>query len=108
MQEIESRLDQMRLTGNEPTLSPHSPSAEIVRRPPAADPAEMIAPVSVAPKNGVIAVDPARHPHVKAEEVRIFIHWLLGAAGQDAIASFRIGSRQVFHPMQDSSALSAD
>jgi tungstate transport system substrate-binding protein len=47
---------------------------------------------------GVIAVDPRRHPHVRAAEVKIFIEWLLGPAGQEAIASFRIDGRQAFRP----------
>jgi tungstate transport system substrate-binding protein len=47
---------------------------------------------------GIIAVNPARHPHIKAAEVRVFIDWLLGPAGQAAIASFRIDGHQAFRP----------
>ena len=47
---------------------------------------------------GVILVNPARHPHVRAEEGKRFIAWLLSPAGQQAIASFRIGGEQPFFP----------
>jgi tungstate transport system substrate-binding protein len=46
---------------------------------------------------GAIPVDRARHPHVKAEG-RAFVDWLLSAAGQAAIASFRVGGEQLFFP----------
>ncbi len=46
---------------------------------------------------GVILVDPARHPHVKAALGQAFVDWLLSAEGRAAIASFRIGGRQLFH-----------
>ena len=47
---------------------------------------------------GVIAVNPERFPHAKAREGRLFVDWLLSAAGQDAIASFRLDGRQLFFP----------
>lgn len=47
---------------------------------------------------GVIVVDPARHPHVKAALAQIFADWLVSPAGQATIASYRIGSEQVFFP----------
>ena len=47
---------------------------------------------------GVIAVDPARHPHVKADLARLFIDWLTGEAGQAAIAGFRVEGQQLFFP----------
>lgn len=47
---------------------------------------------------GVILVDPRMHPHVKAAAGQAFIDWLLGPEGQSAIASFRIGDRQLFFP----------
>jgi tungstate transport system substrate-binding protein len=47
---------------------------------------------------GVILVNPAKHPHVKAREGRIFIDWLTGAEGQRAIASYRIDGQQAFFP----------
>ena len=47
---------------------------------------------------GVILVNPRMHPHVKAAAGRAFIDWMLGPEGQSAIASFRIGDRQLFFP----------
>ena len=46
----------------------------------------------------VILIDPARHPHVKASAGQAFIDWLLSAAGQGAIASYRIDGQAVFFP----------
>lgn len=50
---------------------------------------------------GVILVDPARHPHVKAAEARAFADWLVSPEGQEAISSFRIGGEQLFFPNAD-------
>jgi tungstate transport system substrate-binding protein len=47
---------------------------------------------------GVMAVNPARHPHVKSAEAERFIAWLIGAPGQTAIAGYRIGGEQLFFP----------
>jgi len=47
---------------------------------------------------GVILVNPARHPHVKAEEGQAFIDWLTSEEGQKAIAGYRIDGEQVFFP----------
>jgi len=47
---------------------------------------------------GVILVNPARHPHVKQAASQQFIDWLLSAAGQKAIADYRIGGEQLFFP----------
>jgi tungstate transport system substrate-binding protein len=47
---------------------------------------------------GVILVNPARHPHVKAADGQKFIDWLVGPAGQRAIADFKIGGEQLFFP----------
>lgn len=47
---------------------------------------------------GVMAVNPARHPHVKAAEARKFIEWLVSPAGQARIASYQIGGEQPFFP----------
>jgi tungstate transport system substrate-binding protein len=47
---------------------------------------------------GVILVDAARHPHVKAADGKAFIAWLVSPAGQAAIASFRIGGAAAFMP----------
>ncbi|MDP6951362.1 MAG: substrate-binding domain-containing protein, partial [Alphaproteobacteria bacterium] len=45
---------------------------------------------------GVIALDPARHPHVNAAAAAAFVAWLLSPAGQAAIAGFKIAGEQVF------------
>ena len=47
---------------------------------------------------GVILVNPARHPHVKAAEGRAFIAWLSSPEGQRAIAEFTVGGEQLFVP----------
>jgi tungstate transport system substrate-binding protein len=45
---------------------------------------------------GIMLVNPARHPHVKAEAGQAFIDWIVSPAGQAAIAGFRVGGEQVF------------
>jgi tungstate transport system substrate-binding protein len=47
---------------------------------------------------GVMLVNPAKHPHVKAALGQQFIDWLVSPAGQQAIASYRIGGEQLFFP----------
>jgi len=47
---------------------------------------------------GVILVNPAKHPHVKQESGQKFIDWLISAAGQKAIADYKIGGEQLFFP----------
>jgi tungstate transport system substrate-binding protein len=47
---------------------------------------------------GVMAVNPARHPHVKAAQAQRFVDWLTGPAGQAAIAGFRIKGQPLFFP----------
>jgi tungstate transport system substrate-binding protein len=47
---------------------------------------------------GVMLVNPARHPQVKAAEGQALIDWLLSAEGQRTIASFTIGGEQLFFP----------
>jgi tungstate transport system substrate-binding protein len=47
---------------------------------------------------GVMLVNPARHPHVKAAEGRRFIAWLTGKEGQGAIGSYRIDGEALFFP----------
>ncbi len=47
---------------------------------------------------GVILVNPAKHPKVKADAGRAFIDWLIGPEGQAAIASFKINGQQQFFP----------
>ncbi len=53
---------------------------------------------------GVIALDPARHPHVKAAAARAFVDWLLSPAGQRAIAAFRVAGEQLFFPAHPAAA----
>ena len=47
---------------------------------------------------GVLRLDPARHPRVKAAEGRALVEWLLSPAGQSAIASFTVDGQQLFFP----------
>ncbi len=47
---------------------------------------------------GVILVNPARHPRVRAVDGQAFIDWLTGAEGQRAIASYRLNGQQLFFP----------
>jgi tungstate transport system substrate-binding protein len=47
---------------------------------------------------GVMLVNPARHPNVKAREGQRFIDWLLSARGQAVIADYRINGEQLFFP----------
>jgi tungstate transport system substrate-binding protein len=47
---------------------------------------------------GVILVNPARFPAVKAKDGQAFIDWLISPEGQRTIADFRIGGQQVFFP----------
>ncbi len=47
---------------------------------------------------GVILVNPQQHPRVNAAAGQAFIDWLLGDAGQAAIASFKLEGQQLFFP----------
>ena len=47
---------------------------------------------------GVILVNPAKHPYVKAEAGQAFIDWLVSEPGQAAIAAYRLDGRQLFFP----------
>ena len=47
---------------------------------------------------GVMSVSPRKFPHVKAAEAQKFIDWVTSPAGQQAIASFRVGGEQLFFP----------
>jgi tungstate transport system substrate-binding protein len=47
---------------------------------------------------GVILVNPAKHPHVKQADGQKFIDWVVSAAGQKAIADYKIGGEQLFFP----------
>ena len=47
---------------------------------------------------GVILVNPAKHPRVKAKAGQAFIDWITGPAGQEAIARYRLAGQQLFFP----------
>jgi len=47
---------------------------------------------------GVILVNPAKYPQVKARQGQTFIDWLLSPAGQQLIASYKVGGKQLFFP----------
>jgi tungstate transport system substrate-binding protein len=47
---------------------------------------------------GVMVVNPARHPHVKADLAQQFADWIVSPAGQAVIASYKIGGEQLFFP----------
>jgi tungstate transport system substrate-binding protein len=47
---------------------------------------------------GVMVVNPARHPHVKAADAQKFVDWVVSPAGQSAIAGYKIGGEQLFFP----------
>jgi tungstate transport system substrate-binding protein len=47
---------------------------------------------------GVMAVNPAKFPHVKKVEGQAFIDWITSKNGQDVIASYQIGGEQLFFP----------
>lgn len=46
----------------------------------------------------VMAVSPKKHPHVNTKGVRALMDWLTGPNGQQAIAAYRRGGRQLFFP----------
>jgi tungstate transport system substrate-binding protein len=47
---------------------------------------------------GVMVVNPAKHPHVKAAEAQQFVDWITAPVGQSVIASYRMGGQQLFFP----------
>ncbi|MDP1901327.1 MAG: extracellular solute-binding protein [Rubrivivax sp.] len=47
---------------------------------------------------GVMVVNPAKFPHVKADLARQFADWVVSGAGQAAIASYKIDGEQLFFP----------
>ena len=47
---------------------------------------------------GVMVVNPARHPHVKAALAQQFADWLVSPAGQQVIARYTIGGEPLFFP----------
>jgi tungstate transport system substrate-binding protein len=47
---------------------------------------------------GVMAVNPAKHAHVKVDLAQKFIDWVVSPAGQASIAAYKIGGEQLFFP----------
>ena len=47
---------------------------------------------------GVMLVNPAKHPHVKAADGQKFVDWVVSPAGQNVIAGYKIGGEPVFFP----------
>ena len=47
---------------------------------------------------GIILVNPAKHPNVKAGLGQQFVDWILSREGQAAIGSFTVDGRQLFFP----------
>ena len=50
---------------------------------------------------GVMVVNLAKHPHVKVADAQKFVDWVVSTAGQMSIASYKIGSDQLFFPNAD-------
>jgi tungstate transport system substrate-binding protein len=47
---------------------------------------------------GVMLVNPAKHPHVKAADGQAFIDWLVSPEGQKTIADYKIDGEELFFP----------
>jgi tungstate transport system substrate-binding protein len=47
---------------------------------------------------GVMVVNPAKHPHVRQAQAQTFADWVVSAAGQEAIAGYRIEGQPLFFP----------
>ncbi len=47
---------------------------------------------------GVMVVNPARHPHVKAALAQAFADWVVSPAGQASVAAYKINGEQLFFP----------
>ena len=47
---------------------------------------------------GVMVVNPAKYPHVKAVEAQKFVDWVISPVGQNVIASYKIDGQQLFFP----------
>jgi tungstate transport system substrate-binding protein len=50
---------------------------------------------------GVMAVNPARHSHLKHALAQTFADWVVSSAGQHAIAGYKVGGQQLFFPNAD-------
>ncbi len=55
---------------------------------------------------GVMLVNPAKHPHVKAADGQAFVEWLISPDGQRTIGSYKIEGEQLFFPNAAGSARS--
>jgi tungstate transport system substrate-binding protein len=47
---------------------------------------------------GVMLVNPAKHPQVKAKDGQAFVDWVVSRDGQSAIAGYKIDGQQLFFP----------
>ena len=47
---------------------------------------------------GVMVVNPAKFPHVKADLAQKFVDWVVSPAGQGVVASYKIEGQQLFFP----------
>ncbi|WP_298923881.1 extracellular solute-binding protein [uncultured Ramlibacter sp.] len=47
---------------------------------------------------GVMVVNPAKYPHLKAAEAQKFVDWIVSPAGQAVVASYKISGEQLFFP----------
>jgi tungstate transport system substrate-binding protein len=56
---------------------------------------------------GVMLVNPAKHPNVKATDGQAFVDWLISRDGQGTIAQYKIGGQQLFFPDAEVSATTA-
>ena len=45
---------------------------------------------------GVMLVNSARHPNIKARDGQAFVDWLVSSEGQKTIANYRVGGEQLF------------
>ena len=53
---------------------------------------------SLANQYGVMVVNAAKHPHVKAALATAFADWVVSPAGQSVIAAYKIGGESLFFP----------
>jgi tungstate transport system substrate-binding protein len=47
---------------------------------------------------GVMVVNPAKYPHVKAADAQKFVDWITSSRGQAAIGAYKINGEQLFFP----------